>query len=42
MGMMTLVRVLPDEKCNEIMDMKRREIVGKPAPPPEHHHDSHE
>ncbi len=42
MGMMTLVRVLPDEKFDEIMDMKRRGVVDKLAPPPEHHHDSHE
>ena len=42
MGMMTLVRVLPDEKFDEIMDMKRRGVVDKPASPPEHHHDGHE
>jgi len=39
MGMMTLVRVLPGEKFDEIMDLKRRGVVDKPLPPAEHHHD---
>jgi manganese oxidase len=38
MGMMTLVRVLPPEKFDEIMDLKRRGAVDKPAPAMEHHH----
>jgi len=45
MGMMTLVRVLPPEKYDEIIDMKRRGVVDKPAadPSPEHHHhDDHD
>jgi FtsP/CotA-like multicopper oxidase with cupredoxin domain len=45
MGMMTLVRVLPPEKFEEIMDLKRRGVTGQPAekPAPEHHHhDAHE
>jgi manganese oxidase len=42
MGMMTLVRVLPDDKFDEIMDLKRRRVADKQAPPTEHRHDSHE
>jgi hypothetical protein len=41
MGMMTLVRVLPPEKFDEIMDRKRRGVKSKP-PAPEHHHQDHE
>lgn len=41
MGMMTLVRVLPPEKFDEIMDMKRRGVKSKPAAPA-HHHEDHE
>jgi hypothetical protein len=33
MGMMTLVRVLPDKEYNEIMSMK-----NSPIAPEEHHH----
>jgi manganese oxidase len=42
MGMMTLVRVLPDEKFDEIMDMKRRGVKTKLPTAPEHHHGEHE
>jgi manganese oxidase len=42
MGMMTLVRVLPAEKFDEIMDMKRHGKIEKPAEVPEHHHDDHD
>ncbi len=38
MGMMTLVRVLPVEKFDEIMQMKNRGTIDKPEPQPEHHH----
>ena len=44
MGMMTLVRVLPPDKFDQIMQMKKRAAidkppVAKPAPPHEDHHD---
>jgi len=39
MGMMTLVRVLPDKKFDEIMQMKKRGTADQPAPPTEHRHD---
>jgi FtsP/CotA-like multicopper oxidase with cupredoxin domain len=44
MGMMTLVRVLPPEKFDEIMDMKRRGVTDKSeaAPAAEHHHEDHD
>jgi manganese oxidase len=42
MGMMTLVRVLPPEKFDEIMDLKKRGAVDKPNPAEEHHHDDHD
>jgi manganese oxidase len=38
MGMMTLVRVLRPEKFDEIMELKKRAAVDKPALPSEHHH----
>jgi FtsP/CotA-like multicopper oxidase with cupredoxin domain len=41
MGMMTLVRVLPSEKFDEIMEMKRQGVKSKPAAPA-HHHEAHE
>jgi manganese oxidase len=39
MGMMTLVRVLPAEKFDEIMAMKKRGTPDKSAESPEHHHE---
>jgi FtsP/CotA-like multicopper oxidase with cupredoxin domain len=42
MGMMTLVRVLPAEKFDEIMDLKRRGVIDKPASPEHQHHEEHE
>jgi manganese oxidase len=39
MGMMTLVRVLPDEKFDEIIAMKKRGTTDQPAPSTEHHHE---
>ena len=41
MGMMSLVRVLPPEKYDEIMSLKQRGLPKKPAEKPasEHHHD---
>ena len=45
MGMMTLVRVLPPDKFDQIMDLKRRGLSAPPGeqPAPEHHHhDDHE
>jgi len=42
MGMMTLVRVLPPEKYDEIMDLKRRGVIDQPAPSEHHHHEDHE
>lgn len=37
MGMMTLIRVLPPEKFDEIMALKARQ--GDQPPAPAHHHD---
>jgi FtsP/CotA-like multicopper oxidase with cupredoxin domain len=39
MGMMTLVRVLPDEKFDEILAMKKRGAPDNSTPPPAHHQD---
>jgi len=36
MGMMTMVRVLPDEKYDEITRMKGKQL----SPESEHHHES--
>jgi len=42
MGMMTMVRILPPEKYDEIMALKREGVKGKPAdsPAPQHPHGS--
>jgi manganese oxidase len=39
MGMMTLVRVLPDDKFDEIMARKKRGTADRSAELPEHHHE---
>jgi manganese oxidase len=39
MGMMTLVRVLPDEKFDEILAMRKRARTDHPAQSMEHRHD---
>lgn len=39
MGMMTLVRVLPDDKFDEIMARKKRGAADRSAQSPEYHHE---
>jgi manganese oxidase len=42
MGMMTLIRVLPDDQYNEIVRLQREQkssVPQNPAPAEEHHHD---
>ena len=38
MGMMTLVRVLPPDKYEEIMSLKQKGLPAKPAEKPAHEH----